>query len=96
MNDLIKREDVINAIDKRLIGLMIGDILKQDINDLPPAVKIECDPAEEIMALYCMMGSIFEALDEIQGKVSKIMNPMNMVINAITSRKRRCNERSDK
>lgn len=37
MSDMIKREDVLRIIDGRFSGMMIGDILKQDINDLPEA-----------------------------------------------------------
>lgn len=37
MSDMIKREDVLAIIEGRFSGMMIGDILKQDINDLPEA-----------------------------------------------------------
>lgn len=37
MSDMIKREDVLAIIEERFSGTMIGDILKQDINDLPEA-----------------------------------------------------------
>lgn len=37
MSDMIKREDVLAIIDGRFSGMMIGDILKQDINALPEA-----------------------------------------------------------
>lgn len=37
MSDMIKREDVLRIIDGRFSGMMIGDILKQDINALPEA-----------------------------------------------------------
>lgn len=37
MSDMIKRDDVLRIIDGRFSGLMIGDILKQDINELPAA-----------------------------------------------------------
>lgn len=42
MSDLIKRDDVLRIIDGRFSGLMIGDILKQDINALPEA-EARCD-----------------------------------------------------
>lgn len=35
MSDMIKRDDVLRIIDGRFSGMMIGDILKQDINALP-------------------------------------------------------------
>lgn len=37
MSDMIKRDDVLRIIDGRFSGMMIGDILKQDINALPEA-----------------------------------------------------------
>ena len=37
MSDLIKRDDVLAIIEGRFSGMMIGDILKQDINALPEA-----------------------------------------------------------
>ena len=37
MSDMIKREDVLAIIEGRFSGMMIGDILKQDINALPEA-----------------------------------------------------------
>lgn len=44
MSDMIKRDDVLRIIDGRFSGMMIGDILKQDINDLPATEAIYvCD-----------------------------------------------------
>lgn len=37
MSDMIKRDDVLAIIEGRFSGMMIGDILKQDINALPEA-----------------------------------------------------------
>lgn len=37
MSDMIKRKDVLAIIEGRFSGMMIGDILKQDINALPEA-----------------------------------------------------------
>lgn len=44
MSDMIKREDVLRIIDGRFSRMMIGDILKQDINALPATEAIYvCD-----------------------------------------------------
>ncbi len=44
MSDMIKRDDVLRIIEGRFSGLMIGDILKQDINDLPATEDIKLAP----------------------------------------------------
>lgn len=44
MSDMIKRDDVLRIIDGRFSRMMIGDILKQDINALPATEAIYiCD-----------------------------------------------------
>ena len=37
MSDMIKRDDVLRIIDGRFSGMMIGDILRKDIEQLPEA-----------------------------------------------------------
>lgn len=77
MSDLIKRDDVLAIIEGRFSGLMIGDILKQDINGLPEA-EIRSGDRISRCELFNRLATITaEDPNEMKAKIYAVIQEMD-------------------
>ena len=72
MSDMIKREDVLRIIDGRFSGMMIGDILKQDINALPEA-EARCDLISRCELFNRLATITAEDANEMKAKIYAVI-----------------------
>ena len=94
MSDMIKREDVLRIIDGRFSGMMIGDILKQDINALPEAetqtggrqCRIDrCDLFNRLATITAedaneMKAKIYAVIQEMPALTERVIQPVHVHI----------------
>lgn len=94
MSDMIKRDDVLRIIDGRFSGLMIGDILKQDINALPEAemqtagrqCKIDrCELFNRLATITAedaneMKAKIYAVIQEMPAIPERVLQPVHVHI----------------
>ena len=91
MKDLIKREDVLRIIEARFSEMMIGDILKKDVETLPEAAVrtgdriSRCELFNRLATITAedpndMKAKIYAVIQEMETAPERVIQPVHVHI----------------
>lgn len=76
MSDMIKRDDVLRIIDDRFSGMMIGDILKKDVETLPEAAVRSGDRISRCELFNRLATITGEDANDMKAKIYAVIQEM--------------------